>query len=127
MRTSPPRTRGAKVAADADPGLPVGVIFPVTGLDPDTGAERWSLQTLMFYLNDDYGRGSTRFYSPSQCRYKAPDKANITAAWKPTAGSCLIFNQQQCHDGEEVEDGCKYIMRTEVLYRDVLAVHGAGD
>ena len=34
------------MAADADPGLPVGVIFPVTGLDPDTGAEQRSTQVV---------------------------------------------------------------------------------
>lgn len=84
--------------------------------DGPGGVERWSLQTLMLYLNDDYGKGSTRFFNGSQPKYKAAVEGNVVASWKPTAGSCLIFNQCQTHDGEAVENGSKYIMRTEVLF-----------
>jgi len=41
----------------------------------------------------------------------------------PEAGRCLLFQQPpgQCyfHDGEELGSGCKYLFRSDVMYRRV--------
>ena len=41
----------------------------------------------------------------------------------PEAGRCLLFQQPpgQCyhHDGEELASGCKYLFRSDVMYRRV--------
>ncbi|MBT5231067.1 MAG: iron-regulated protein [Methylococcales bacterium] len=61
-----------------------------------------SLITLILYLNEDFSGGDTsfRFYDV-----------------KPKMGSALIFPHQIMHQGSAVTEGCKYVLRTDVMYQ----------
>ncbi len=69
-----------------------------------TLAER-SLLTLMVYLNDEeLEGGATEF---TRC-----------AAVRPKTGRALVFAHGHRHQGAPVLRGRKYVMRTDVMYRD---------
>lgn len=59
--------------------------------------------TFMIYLNDDYEGGETKF-------------DNVTI--KPTTGTALCFIHEQKHEGCPVPNGTKYVLRTDVMYRN---------
>ncbi len=61
-----------------------------------------SFFTFMVYLNDEYKGGETVFR-----------KASVT----PKQGSALIFPHHLLHEGEEVTEGQKMVLRTDVMYR----------
>jgi prolyl 4-hydroxylase len=63
-----------------------------------------SLLTLILYLNEDYIGGETFF----------TDMENLIV---PKAGKALLFPHQLWHEGRMVRDGCKYILRTDVIYK----------
>merc|ERR1712113_1147182 len=86
-----------------------------------------SIKTFMIYLNDEFEGGHTRFYSEDQCRYHTGLPENLLYALRPEKGSCLIFNHRIVHDGEELLQGLKYILRTEVMYRHRSAFSDRGD
>jgi predicted 2-oxoglutarate/Fe(II)-dependent dioxygenase YbiX len=65
--------------------------------------EELSLFTAMVYLNDDFAGGMTDFqFGPS-----------IT----PRRGMLLLFEHSLVHQGAPVSRGCKYVMRTDVMFR----------
>jgi predicted 2-oxoglutarate/Fe(II)-dependent dioxygenase YbiX len=66
------------------------------------GGER-SLLTLMIYLNSDYAGGETFFF----------DSQRLIL---PETGKALIFSHHLWHEGREVREGRKYILRTDVMY-----------
>ena len=82
-----------------------------SGFNPDPLTER-TFKTCMVYLNEDYNGGKTRFYY-----YNSEYKSFLKL--KAKAGMCLIFNQNIPHDGEQVENGYKYMMRTDMIYKAV--------
>lgn len=57
--------------------------------------------TVLLYLNNNYTGGETEF---------EPFKV------KGTLGSVLVFPHKILHQGSEVIDGIKYVMRTDVMY-----------
>ena len=59
---------------------------------------RW---TLLFYLNDSYEGGSTKFRSTKVVGNK---------------GDALFFLHRQLHCGEMVKSGVKYVLRTDIMY-----------
>ncbi|MBI3134559.1 MAG: 2OG-Fe(II) oxygenase [Bacteroidetes bacterium] len=61
-----------------------------------------SFFTLMIYLNSNFKGGSTRFEN---------------AAIKPETGMALIFEHSLMHEGTPVEEGVKYVLRTDIMYR----------
>lgn len=69
--------------------------------------------TLMLYLNDDddFIGGQTRFY-----QNRCPD-STVWKTVRPRAGRLMLFDHLLWHDGQPVESGVKYILRTDVLYR----------
>mmetsp|Transcript_89655 Transcript_89655/g.109747 ORF Transcript_89655/g.109747 Transcript_89655/m.109747 type:complete len:216 (+) Transcript_89655:137-784(+) len=80
-----------------------------------------SLYTVNIYLNDsnEYpGKkylGRTRFYNKQN-----DNKASFYAKGYP--GRALIFNHfpnKYLHDGEMVESGQKYLMRTDIIYKKI--------
>jgi len=81
--------------------------------------ERMSILTVNMYLNDlspEQG-GRTRFYTKIN--------GKPVAAAGGSAGSLVMFKQANMpytpfHDGEMVKDGLKYLMRTDVIYKQVL-------
>ncbi len=62
-----------------------------------------SLLTFLMYLNDDFHGGETEF--PWQ-------------KIKPMRGSALIFPHRLSHQGAPVISGVKYVLRTDVMYRN---------
>lgn len=63
-----------------------------------------SFLTLMIYLNDDFTGGETMFLK----------REKIIA---PKRGTALLFTHHQWHTGLKVKSGCKYILRTDVMFR----------
>ncbi|MEO8609283.1 MAG: 2OG-Fe(II) oxygenase [Chloroflexota bacterium] len=68
-----------------------------------------SLYTVLFFLNDDFEGGETRF------RVRDDDGAK-TVGVKPVTGHTLIFPHEMLHEGAAVTAGRKYILRTDVMY-----------
>ena len=56
----------------------------------------------MIYLNDDFKGGETRFN-------------DLTV--HPNTGKALLFIHEQKHESIPVEEGMKYVLRTDVMYR----------
>ena len=61
-----------------------------------------SLLTLMIYLNEDYTGGNTAF------RWETI---------QPEKGMALVFPHLMLHQGSAVEEGVKYVLRTDVMYK----------
>lgn len=59
--------------------------------------------TVLFYLNADYAGGRTEF-------------EGITV--EPGLGDALLFAHPMVHRGAPVESGRKYVLRSDVMYRD---------
>ena len=62
-----------------------------------------SFLTFLIYLNDDFTGGLTDF---------------IWERVKPKTGSALVFPHRHMHQGSVVTSGVKYVLRTDVLYRN---------
>lgn len=61
-----------------------------------------SYYTFMIYLNDDFKGGETKF-------------DNLLVS--PKKGSALVFYHDLEHEGTEVVEGTKYVLRTDIMYR----------
>lgn len=61
-----------------------------------------SFFTFLVYLNEDYSGGRTLF-----------------TKWEidPQSGSGLVFRHNLLHEGEMVEEGVKYVLRSDIMYR----------
>jgi hypothetical protein len=79
-----------------------------------TDDTRKSRLTFLIYLNDDFTGGETTFYLPSS------GSALEAVAVQPQQGNVLCFPQGNTaslvHEGSRVSKGCKYVIRTDVLY-----------
>lgn len=64
-----------------------------------------SLLTLVFYLNDDFAGGETDFLELGQ-------------AVRPRRGMALLFQHRVLHRATPVQHGEKFVLRTDVLYRE---------
>jgi hypothetical protein len=58
--------------------------------------------TFMIYLNDSFKGGETKF-------------SNLIVA--PAKGAALIFYHYLEHEGTEVTEGIKYVLRTDIMFR----------
>ncbi|MGZ3457725.1 MAG: 2OG-Fe(II) oxygenase [Archangium sp.] len=65
--------------------------------------EEESMFTAMVYLNDDFEGGTTDFH-------RGPSVA-------PRRGMLLLFEHELVHQGAPVLRGCKYVLRTDVMFR----------
>jgi len=63
--------------------------------------------TFMIYLNDDFEGGQTAFELPL---------AKSRLMVQPERGKALVFYHRQVHEGCPVESGCKYVLRTDIMY-----------
>jgi predicted 2-oxoglutarate/Fe(II)-dependent dioxygenase YbiX len=68
-----------------------------------------SLYTVLFFLNDSFDGGETRFRVRDENGPK-------TVGVKPVTGHVLIFLHELLHEGAAVTAGRKYILRTDVMY-----------
>lgn len=97
-----------------------------------------SMKTFMIYLNDDYEGGHTNFIDPCDIEsrngysnttvgdsddpiqiFLAP-KDKVFASYKPKRGDCIVFDHKILHEGDCVTSGCKYIMRSDIMYKKVV-------
>jgi hypothetical protein len=73
-----------------------------------------SFLTFLMYLNDNFEGGETRFYMPTE-------DGMVARGVVPKRGAVLVFPQgNMCsliHEGSAVTSGTKYVIRTDVLYR----------
>lgn len=60
--------------------------------------------TFMVYLNEDFTDGKTVFVNPFE-------------EVEPKTGRLLLFAHGQLHKGNEVPEGTKYVLRSDVMYR----------
>jgi prolyl 4-hydroxylase len=64
-----------------------------------------SLLTLMVYLNEGFAGGDTAFHD-----------WDVRVA--PRTGMALIFQHQLLHEGCQLIEGTKYVLRSDVMYED---------
>lgn len=67
-------------------------------------AKEASRLTFMIYLNDDFRGGATEFDFPEQ-------------VVRPATGTALVFEHGLTHQGAEVLEGTKYVLRSDVMYQ----------
>jgi hypothetical protein len=81
----------------------------------ESGATK-SYLTFLFYLNDNFEGGETRFYFPQTTRGGGMTARGVI----PKRGCALVFPQGNTasllHEGSAVTRGIKYVVRTDVLY-----------
>jgi predicted 2-oxoglutarate/Fe(II)-dependent dioxygenase YbiX len=70
--------------------------------------------TFMIYLNEGSEGGETVFYTET----RVDGLRQVAATVKPSAGMGLIFAHEWWHEGARVLSGRKYVLRTDVMYRD---------
>lgn len=66
-------------------------------------ASEQSLLTLIIYLNEDFKGGETGFMREFDIR--------------PKQGRAVIFDHNVRHEGKSLEQGTKYVLRTDVMFR----------
>lgn len=69
--------------------------------------EQTSKLTFMVYLADVAKGGETRFYD---------DDIKVSHVVRPQLGKALVFEHTILHEGVAVEEGSKYVLRTDVMY-----------
>ena len=67
--------------------------------------------TFLVYLSDVGRGGETRFYHD--------DSSDISHVVSPAIGKALVFEHEILHEGAAVEEGTKYVLRTDVMYSSV--------
>jgi prolyl 4-hydroxylase len=76
----------------------------------ETGEE--SRLTFMVYLNEGVRGGETRFFAGMEDAFQRRPYLSVT----PKEGMALVFIHRVWHEGTVVEDGQKYVLRTDVMY-----------
>lgn len=67
-----------------------------------------SVFTILIYLNEEFSGGETLVFEKDR-HFEV----------KPRPGMALIFNHDLEHCGNPVLDGCKYILRTDIMFRRI--------
>ncbi|HEX8913839.1 MAG TPA: 2OG-Fe(II) oxygenase [Humisphaera sp.] len=70
--------------------------------------------TFLVYLNDGAEGGQTIFYSEARVN----GLRQVVASVDPRAGMALVFAHGWWHEGARVTAGRKYVLRSDVMYRD---------
>lgn len=80
-------------------------------------ATKQSKLTFMIYLNghEDFVGGRTLFFNSKQ-------DDTILESYKPEKGDLIIFDHNLWHSGEEVLNGEKYILRSDIIYQKIEGV-----
>ncbi len=69
--------------------------------------------TCLFYLNDGFTGGETVFYSTEQIDGVRREDAVIV----PRAGDALFFLHEWWHEGRELTEGRKYVLRSDLFFK----------
>jgi len=70
--------------------------------------------TFMVYLNDGYEGGQTIFYTETRVN----NLREVAATVQGVTGMGLVFAHEWWHEGAKVLSGRKYVLRSDVIYRD---------
>jgi predicted 2-oxoglutarate/Fe(II)-dependent dioxygenase YbiX len=76
------------------------------GYNQDSKGNR-SWMTLNIFLNDNFDGGETTFF--------LEDRKTVRHISSPKPGRAALFESQQFHCGNLVQNGYKYLMRTDVM------------
>ena len=88
--------------------------FDGTYTRPDN-SER-SYITIQLYLNEGFKGGNTTFlYGKAQESWKFWEKKDVGVV--PKTGRVLVFQHDILHEGSLLEEGIKYSVRTDVMYK----------
>lgn len=68
--------------------------------------------TFMVYLNDRITGGETRFFMDMEHAFQRRPYLSV----KPKEGMALVFVHRIWHEGAVVENGQKYVLRTDIMY-----------
>ena len=90
--------------------------FDVTTFDHSK--RRCSVLTVLLYLNEDFIGGETKYLDNQSNRYSKFVEKNVpeTTVIEPRTGSVSLFHHDLYHCGAPLEQGTKYILRTDVLF-----------
>lgn len=88
----------------------------------DDGSE--SIFTFMIYLNEGCQGGETMFRGLA-FGYVGEEQAPQEVAVRPKTGTALLFAHPLDHTGAMVTGGLKYVLRSDVMYRDIAAGHAS--
>ena len=66
-----------------------------------------SLCSVLVYLNSDFEGGETALCA---------DRSINDVIVRPELGSAFIFDHSLVHEGREIHSGCKYVLRTDVIF-----------
>ncbi len=75
------------------------------GVNQDKNGYR-SIFTLNIFLNDEFEGGETDFLD---------DSGKLIVSAKPKPGRGALFDRRILHRGNKVLNGCKYLLRTDVM------------
>jgi len=82
-----------------------------------------SVYTLMIYLKKPYQGGETRFFDSTHeepfTMARTPPREPV-ASLKPQIGTAVVFTHDVAHQGAAVENGEKYVLRTDILFERTL-------
>ncbi|KAM9998903.1 hypothetical protein ACTFIZ_002478 [Dictyostelium cf. discoideum] len=76
--------------------------------------DRRSIYTIQIYLNDGFKGGNTNFFTSENPLLL--DKHVLEDSVVPESGTAIIFNHDTLHDGGEVLEGIKYIIRVDMMF-----------
>jgi len=77
------------------------------GINQDKNGNR-SVITFNIFLNDEFNGGETDFFD---------DSGKLIVSAKPKPGRAALFDSQILHCGNKVLNGCKYLLRTDVMIK----------
>ena len=73
--------------------------------------------SFMIYLNDDFSGGETTFFARRKSGQAGRGKKmEITQVIRPRTGMALAFDHLLFHEGSLVEQGVKYVLRSDLVY-----------
>lgn len=78
-------------------------------------SEDRSFYTFMIYLNGGFNGGATNFLSDAAT--PSVERGSVLESLAPEAGMLLVFEHNIYHEGEKLDTGVKYMMRTDVMYK----------
>jgi len=76
-----------------------------------------SYMTINIFLNDDFNGGETEFYHDPE--YKPDGAFESRFVVDPKIGRGALFFHDQAHTGNKVKNGYKYLIRTDVMGRQI--------
>lgn len=79
------------------------------GTNQDKNGYR-SIITFNIFLNDEFEGGETDFFD---------DSGNLILSAKPKSGRAALFDGSILHCGNKVLNGCKYLLRTDVMLKTI--------